>query len=70
MDIAVDTDTPNGCNDLGYCSAPLRSLPPGSTDDKHHKAAQQWENTITGVDQRFNSFSEFREALHKFSIAH
>ncbi|XP_050239591.1 uncharacterized protein LOC126688796 [Quercus robur] len=42
----------------------------GSNDDKHRKAAQQWENTITGVDQRFNSFSEFREALHKYSIAH
>ena len=41
-----------------------------STDEKHQKAAQQWENTITGVDQRFNSFNEFREALHKYSIAH
>ncbi|XP_034685642.1 uncharacterized protein LOC117914406 isoform X2 [Vitis riparia] len=41
-----------------------------SNDDKHQKAAQQWENTITGVDQRFNSFNEFREALHKYSIAH
>ncbi|CAA7058857.1 unnamed protein product [Microthlaspi erraticum] len=41
------------------------------TDEKQHlKAAQQWENTITGVDQRFNSFIEFRDALHKYSIAH
>ncbi|KAG7537163.1 Transposase MuDR plant [Arabidopsis suecica] len=41
------------------------------TDEKHHiKAAQQWENAITGVDQRFNSFTEFRDALHKYSIAH
>uniref|UniRef100_A0A1J3HNP2 SWIM-type domain-containing protein n=1 Tax=Noccaea caerulescens TaxID=107243 RepID=A0A1J3HNP2_NOCCA len=41
------------------------------TDEKQHlKAAQQWENTITGVDQRFNSFTEFRDALHKYSIAH
>lgn len=39
-------------------------------DDKHRKAAMQWENTITGVDQRFSSFTEFREALHKYSIAH
>ncbi|PPD78823.1 hypothetical protein GOBAR_DD24231 [Gossypium barbadense] len=37
---------------------------------EHHKAAQVWENTISGVDQRFNSFNEFREALHKYSIAH
>ncbi|KAM7487979.1 hypothetical protein LguiB_025463 [Lonicera macranthoides] len=41
-----------------------------TTDEKHHRAAMQWENTITGVDQRFRSFTEFREALHKFSIAH
>ncbi|XP_010547036.1 PREDICTED: uncharacterized protein LOC104818929 isoform X2 [Tarenaya hassleriana] len=40
------------------------------TDEKHHKAAQQWENAITGVDQRFSSFTEFRDALHKYSIAH
>lgn len=49
---------------------PLRCIPASDDDDRHQKAAQQWENTITGVDQRFNSFSEFREALHKFSIAH
>lgn len=42
----------------------------GSNWEKQHKAATQWENTITGVEQRFSSFSEFREALHKFSIAH
>ncbi|KAA8528161.1 hypothetical protein F0562_035588 [Nyssa sinensis] len=41
-----------------------------TNDDKHHKAAMEWENTITGVDQRFRSFAEFREALHKYSIAH
>ncbi|XP_061343249.1 uncharacterized protein LOC133289351 isoform X2 [Gastrolobium bilobum] len=50
--------------------APTLSVCSGANDDKHRKAAQQWENTITGVDQRFNSFSEFREALHKYSIAH
>ncbi|CAJ2650107.1 hypothetical protein L195_g021541 [Trifolium pratense] len=50
--------------------APAQSLCSGANDDKRHRAAQQWENTITGVDQRFNSFSEFREALHKYSIAH
>ncbi|XP_052207358.1 uncharacterized protein LOC127811488 isoform X2 [Diospyros lotus] len=38
--------------------------------EKHIKAIVQWENTITGVDQRFRSFTEFREALHKYSIAH
>lgn len=43
---------------------------PSHNDDKHRRAATQWENTITGVDQRFSSFTEFREALHKYSIAH
>ncbi|XP_026457286.1 uncharacterized protein LOC113358003 isoform X1 [Papaver somniferum] len=37
---------------------------------KHHKAAKMWENTITGVNQRFNNAHEFRDALRKFSIAH
>ncbi|XP_011013291.1 PREDICTED: uncharacterized protein LOC105117351 isoform X2 [Populus euphratica] len=49
---------------------PISCIPIGVIDDKQRKAAQQWENTITGVDQRFNSFTEFREALHKYSIAH
>ncbi|XP_007035999.2 PREDICTED: uncharacterized protein LOC18603776 [Theobroma cacao] len=49
---------------------PLECMPINFIDEKHHKAAQLWENTITGVDQRFSSFSEFREALHKYSIAH
>lgn len=39
-------------------------------EDKFLKAADNWQNTITGVDQRFDSFNEFREALHRYSIAH
>uniref|UniRef100_A0A5B6YXA9 SWIM-type domain-containing protein n=1 Tax=Davidia involucrata TaxID=16924 RepID=A0A5B6YXA9_DAVIN len=42
----------------------------GSHDEKHIKAAQQWQNNITGVGQRFNSVHEFREALRKYAIAH
>ncbi|XP_047319942.1 uncharacterized protein LOC124923973 [Impatiens glandulifera] len=38
--------------------------------DSRSKVTVQWENAITGLNQRFNSFSEFREALHKYSIAH
>ncbi|XP_022959327.1 uncharacterized protein LOC111460335 isoform X2 [Cucurbita moschata] len=49
---------------------PLICVPGVSSDEKYRKAAQQWENAIIGVDQRFNSFNEFREALHKYSIAH
>ncbi|XP_038993876.1 uncharacterized protein LOC120117707 isoform X2 [Hibiscus syriacus] len=32
--------------------------------------AEQWENTITGVGQRFSSVQEFRESLRKYAIAH
>lgn len=69
-DVAVETGTVTDQNNLSAYETPLRVVPPGSSNDTHRKAAQQWENTITGVDQRFNSFSEFREALHKYSIAH
>nr|TKR91803.1 hypothetical protein D5086_0000219250 [Populus alba] len=34
-----------------------------SNDEKHAKGAQQWQNTITGVGQRFRSVHEFRESL-------
>lgn len=42
----------------------------GSNDEKHAKGAQQWQNTITGVGQRFSSVHEFRETLRKYAIAH
>ncbi|CAA0816564.1 Unknown protein [Striga hermonthica] len=41
-----------------------------SYEEKHSKAAEQWQNSITGVGQRFNSVHEFREALRKYAIAH
>ncbi|GAA0149137.1 hypothetical protein LIER_08391 [Lithospermum erythrorhizon] len=50
-------------------TSPLATFP-SSSNVKHHKAATQWENNITGVNQRFSCFTEFREALHKYSIAH
>ena len=34
------------------------------------KGAQQWQNTITGVGQRFSGVHEFRETLRKYAIAH
>lgn len=70
MDVRVDTANVIDQIDMELHETPLVSIPGSSSDDRHIKAAQQWENTITGVDQRFNSFNEFREALHKFSIAH
>lgn len=41
-----------------------------STNEKHLIDAQQWQNTITGVGQRFSGVREFREALRKYAIAH
>ncbi|KAL8108829.1 uncharacterized protein LOC141672190 isoform X1 [Apium graveolens] len=41
-----------------------------TNDENNHMVAMQWQNTITGVNQRFSSFPEFRDALHKYSIAH
>ena len=41
-----------------------------STDEKHMKAAEQWQHNITGVGQRFNNVTEFREALRKYAVAH
>ncbi|KAK8501707.1 hypothetical protein V6N12_002445 [Hibiscus sabdariffa] len=34
------------------------------------KSTQQWQNTITGVGQRFTGVQEFRETLRKYAIAH
>ncbi|KAL0422142.1 UNVERIFIED_CONTAM: hypothetical protein Slati_3237100 [Sesamum latifolium] len=42
----------------------------GSYSEKHAKAAEKWQDNITGVGQRFNSVHEFREALRKYAIAH
>ncbi|KAM1110956.1 hypothetical protein ACFX13_010361 [Malus domestica] len=41
----------------------------GPNDEKHAKGAQQWQNAITGVGQRFSSVHEFRESLRKYAIA-
>ena len=38
-------------------------------DDKNAKSAQQWQNAITGVGQRFSGVHEFRELLRKYAIA-
>lgn len=61
-DAIVLDDEPIETTPLAACSF--------NNEEKHRRAATQWENIITGVDQRFNTFAEFREALHKYSIAH
>ncbi|XP_039040325.1 uncharacterized protein LOC120178581, partial [Hibiscus syriacus] len=69
----VDVGMINGIDQLDLVmpnETPLDCMPININDEKHLKAAEVWENTITGVDQRFNSFNEFREAVHKYSVAH
>ncbi|KAF5960773.1 hypothetical protein HYC85_001982 [Camellia sinensis] len=66
--ILDDTAHVDDCIDLPT-EMPL-PLCVGFNDEKHIRAAQQWQNTITGVGQRFNSVHEFREALRKYAIAH
>ncbi|XWS64405.1 hypothetical protein CRYUN_Cryun05aG0001700 [Craigia yunnanensis] len=41
-----------------------------SANEKHVKGAQLWQNTITGVGQRFSGVHEFRESLRKYAIGH
>ncbi|CAI0424029.1 unnamed protein product [Linum tenue] len=42
-----------------------------SSNEKHHvKAVEQWQDTITGVGQRFSNVNEFRESLRRYAIAH
>ncbi|KAI4342894.1 hypothetical protein MLD38_027459 [Melastoma candidum] len=46
------------------------ALPRIASDvEKHAKGAQHWQNVITGEGQRFNSVTDFREALRKYAIA-
>ncbi|XBH62322.1 hypothetical protein VPH35_116574 [Triticum aestivum] len=53
-------------------SAPADSAIVGTTPDgsKRQKICASWENTITGVGQVFEGPKEFRDALHKYAIAH
>ncbi|XP_044951012.1 uncharacterized protein LOC123401303 [Hordeum vulgare subsp. vulgare] len=53
-------------------SAPADSAIIGTTPDgsKRRKICASWENTITGVGQVFEGPKEFRDALHKYAIAH
>lgn len=60
--------------EMGQNGAPIVSTPTPinayKPDDQQFNASEQWKNLITGLDQRFESINEFREALHKYSIAH
>lgn len=72
-DLALD-----GVDDAKQIEAPI-GIPIAATpifplltanDDRNAKGAQQWQNTITGVGQRFSGVHEFRETLRKYAIAH
>ena len=47
--------------------AVIATTPDGS---KRQKICASWENAITGAGQVFQSAKEFRDALHKYAIAH
>lgn len=75
LDDVVGADNIDVQIDDSQISFPPEEISPilplvGTDGDKHAKAAQQWQNTITGVGQRFNSVNEFRELLRKYAIAH
>ncbi|XP_058200756.1 uncharacterized protein LOC131315614 isoform X2 [Rhododendron vialii] len=71
VDVPVDTMSADDPIDM---DAPIETSPTNALadiiGDNYCRAASQWENAITGVDQIFCSFAEFREALRKYSIAH
>ncbi|KAK8620191.1 hypothetical protein V6N13_066673 [Hibiscus sabdariffa] len=60
--IDVDVDLPPDIASI----LPISVIP----YEKHAKGAEQWQNTITGVGQRFSSVTELRESLRKYAIAH
>lgn len=68
MALNVVEDT-NAQIDLAADISPIFPLV-ASIDEKNAKGAQQWQNTITGVGQRFSGVHEFRESLRKYAIAH
>ncbi|KAF2324115.1 hypothetical protein GH714_006731 [Hevea brasiliensis] len=74
VDVVVDTNHVDVHIDETQIDQPLDISPilplVDSIDDRHAKGAQQWQNTITGVGQRFSSVNEFRESLCKYAIAH
>ncbi|XP_059437666.1 uncharacterized protein LOC132170637 isoform X1 [Corylus avellana] len=69
LDVVDDTNHVDAHIDIPSEISPIFTIT-GSNDEKHAKGAQQWQNTITGVGQRFSSVHEFRESLRKYAIAH
>ncbi|KAJ7973208.1 Protein FAR1-RELATED SEQUENCE like [Quillaja saponaria] len=69
IDLLDDTNQVDTNIDIASDILPIFTII-GSNDKKHAKGAQQWQNTITGVGQRFSGVHEFRESLRKYAIAH
>ncbi|XP_042988044.1 uncharacterized protein LOC122315859 [Carya illinoinensis] len=69
LDVVDDTNHVDTHIDMPTEISPIFSIVV-SNEEKHAKGAQQWQNTITGVGQRFSSVHEFRESLRKYAIAH
>ncbi|XP_071737034.1 uncharacterized protein [Rutidosis leptorrhynchoides] len=63
--VNVDEHIVNVDEHIDLTPLPLHNF----SDEKHSKATEQWQNNITGVGQRFNSVTDFRDALRKYAIA-
>ncbi|XP_056168171.1 uncharacterized protein LOC115690608 isoform X2 [Syzygium oleosum] len=64
VDAAYDMTNTSDRLDLDVCDGrPLCSIPASSSDEKHRRAATQWENTITGVDQRYKKNDSHRVSV-------
>lgn len=70
VDVRIEASYADGGIDLGIVNELQCTVLASPISGKPKVAAADWANAITGVDQRFESFEEFRDALHKFSIAH
>nr|GMD12044.1 uncharacterized protein LOC109165518 [Ipomoea batatas] len=68
FDIVGDTSTADAQMEMS-AEMPVPVSFAVNYNEKNAKAAQQWQNSITGVGQRFNTVHEFRETLRKFAIA-
>ncbi|KAE8667848.1 isopenicillin N epimerase-like isoform 2 [Hibiscus syriacus] len=53
-----------------HIDAPIETATEISSILTLSKSTQQWQNTITGVGQRFTGVQEFRETIRKYAIAH
>ncbi|KAK9287744.1 hypothetical protein L1049_016184 [Liquidambar formosana] len=69
------TTTPCSRSSRTTANEPASAIAPtdffnDAEDIERQKNSASWKNSIVGVEQQFNSVNEFRDALHKYSLAH